>query len=162
MDGTAVAPGLLMKKTTIAVCWMAGALAVSGCSTVRGGKSGQQLSSTGPTIVSVDTRPGTFELNEALQPTQDSEVVAQIKDFTSEISEVKLQFVNVPMEIPMDHVGGTTWRAVLTPEQLRSLAVAGETMNYDANVIARNEDGLSTVSADPVEIEVRAPERVTG
>ena len=58
----------------------------------------------------------------------------------------------------MENVGGTTWKAELTPQQIRTLAVGGETMSYEANVVARNKEGMVAVSPTPVEITVKTPE----
>ena len=100
----------------------------------------------------------TPKLDRSLQPTQQAEVIAEVKDFTSNVTEVRLRFVRVPMEIRMQNIGGTTWRAQLTPKQLQTLAVGGQTMTYEANVIARNREGLIGVSKEPVEVAVSAPD----
>ncbi len=159
--GTRVAIPSLMKTKSkwLALSYAVIALSVaSGCSTIKGEKSAQNLNSNGPTVVSVTSRPGTVELNQQLQPQQKAEIVAEVKDFTSKITDVNLRFLNVPMTLPMTHVGGTTWSASLSPEQLKVLAVGGQTINYTANVIARNEDGQTAVSQDPVTVSVKTPD----
>lgn len=134
------------------------AFMLGACSTFGSkGASSDQLSSTGPSIVSVTTKPSTFELNQSWQPMAPAKVIAQVKDFTSNISEVRIRFSLVPLQIQMNHVGGTTWEATLTPQQLQTLAVGGETIKYQANIIARNEDGLITVSPSSLAINVKAP-----
>src|SRR5688572_5545221 len=85
---------------------------VSGCSTLKPGNTGEELAASGPTVVDVRVNPETIELNKSLQPTSQAEVLAEVKDFTSPIKNVKLRFTRVPLEIPMQHIGGTTWRAV--------------------------------------------------
>ena len=113
---------------------------------------------SGPTVVSARAEPGTIELNRDRQPTRPAEVIADIKDFTSKVTDVKLQFTNLPLEIPMENIGGSTWRAQISPRQLEMLAVSGRTTRYEANVIVRNEDGKTGMSKNPVEVAVKAPE----
>jgi len=132
----------------------------SGCSTFgKGNKtSANDLAANGPTIVDARTNPGTFELNRNLQAAGPTEILAEVKDFTSNIDEVRLRFVNVPMEIPMKNIGGSTWRAELSAEQLKKLAVGGQTMQYQVNVIAKNADGQTAVSREPIQVSVKAPD----
>ena len=138
-------------------------LPLAACSTLSGGssKTGQDLAANGPTVVDARTNPGTFELNKQLQATSPTEVLAEVKDFMSKITEVKLRFVNALLEVPMTNIGGSTWRAVLTPEQLKQLAVGGQTMNYQAQVIATNEDGITNVSQQALNVSVKAPDLAT-
>ena len=129
------------------------------CSSMPGqSESSQNLSANGPTILNARTQPGTIELNTALQPNQPAEILADVKDFNSTITDVKLRFVHVPLELPMKNIGGTTWRAQLSPKQLQLLAVSGKTMKYDANIIAKNEAGQTAVSGEPVTVAVKTPE----
>ena len=130
----------------------------SACSTLKGEKSAANISTTGPTVVSAKSQPSTFELDRQMQPTSGADVVAEVKDYSSNIAEVNLRFIHVPMTVPMTHIGGTTWSAHFTPEQLKVLAVGGQTIAYDANVIARNEDGQTAVGADTVKIAVKTPD----
>jgi hypothetical protein len=133
-------------------------LAVSGCSTLGGSQSsGQALNTQGPTVLNARTNPSTIELNKSWQPTSQAEVLAEVKDFNSDIKDVKLRFDRAPIEIPMQHVSGTTWRAELSPDQLKTLAVAGQTMRYDANIIVTNADGQVAMSPSPVQVAVSAP-----
>jgi len=125
---------------------------------MQGGKSGQDLARTGPTVLNARVNPSTIELNRNMQPSQAPEILAEVKDFNSKITEVKLRFIHAPMEISMQNVGGTTWKATLSPEQVKALAVGGQTMRYEANIIARNEDGDMSVSSDPVEVAVKTPD----
>jgi hypothetical protein len=72
------------------------------------------------------------------------------------VTDVQLQFVNAPLVVPMQKIGGTTWRAELTPDQLRKLAVNGKTMKYRATVVAHDSSGL-VVSSKPLELAIAAP-----
>ncbi len=153
-----------MNKNTILSLknqWFLPALLIgvagAGCSSM-GNKSGEKIASTGPTVVTTKTEPKTIELNQSFQPQQPATVTAEVKDFTSKVTDVRLRFVRVPMEIRMENIGGTTWKADLTPQQIRTLAVGGETMSYEANVVARNVEGMVAVSPSPVEITVKTPE----
>jgi hypothetical protein len=132
-----------------------GLLAASGCST---GKSGQEIAATGPTIVDYKATPGTVELKGNLQPTAPAEIFADVKDFHANVTDVKVRFVHVPLEIPMKRLAGSTWHAVLTPDQLRKLAVTGQTMKYDANIIAMNDNGETSTSRSPLQIAIKTPE----
>jgi hypothetical protein len=138
----------------------AGALLVAnGCSSLPGqSESGKSISSTGPTVLNARAEPSTVELNRNLQPIQNAEIVADVKDFTSKVTSVKLRFVDVPIQVPMENIGGTTWRAQLSSGQLRALAVSGKTINYDANIIAKNEKGQTAMSSSPVTVAVAAPD----
>lgn len=134
--------------------------ALNGCSSMIGssGPSDKEISSRGPTVLYVRAQPGTIELNRNLQPTQSAEVLADVKDFRDKVTEVKLRFVNVPLEIPMKNVGGTTWRAELTAAQLKKLAVSGETIRYETEVVAKNSKGQIAVSDKPAVVAIKAPE----
>jgi hypothetical protein len=132
------------------------ALSVGGCSS--GQKSGQDIMASGPTITNVEAKPSTVELNRNLMPDRAPEILADVKDFKSTIQDVKLKFTHVPIQVPMQNIGGTTWRGVLTSKQLQSLAIAGKTAKYDASVVARNEQGQMAVSEKPVTISVKAPD----
>src|SRR6185437_9169558 len=69
-----------------------------GCST--GQQSPIQLSNNGPTVVGARSVPGVVVLNRNLQPQQPAEVLADVKDFKSNILDVRLKFNDVPMDIP--------------------------------------------------------------
>ena len=116
------------------------------------------MASSGPTVVDAKTNPGTFELSSDFKPTQTATIVADVKDFTAKVTDVNLRFLHVPMEIPMQNIGGTTWRAQLSSEQLKTLAVGGQTIKYDVNVVAKDEDGMTAVSKEPINIAVKAPD----
>lgn len=119
---------------------------------------GKDIASTGPTIMNARTTPTTIQLNQNLQPTEKPTVTADVKDFNNRVSDVKLKFIHVPVEVPMQNLGGTTWRATLTPEQLQLLAVSGRTVRYEANVVASNDKGQTAITQTPITIQIRAPE----
>jgi hypothetical protein len=131
--------------------------AANGCSSM-GKTESKELSSSGPTVMNARAEPSTVELNRNLQPIQDSEILADVKDFRGKVTDVRLKFVHVPVTIPMENIGGTTWRAKLSPQQLRSLAVSGKTISYDANIVARNDQGQTATSSSTVSVAVKAPE----
>lgn len=132
------------------------------CSTmsdaVHGSSEGKEVAAAGPTVMNVRTEPSTVELNRDLQPLQPAEVLADVKDFRSNITEVKLQFTHVPLEIPMENIGGTTWRTQLTPRQLQMLAVSGRTIKYEATIMAKNAEGQVASSKTPVEVSIKSPD----
>jgi hypothetical protein len=131
-------------------------LAASSCS--FGQKKGESLAPSGPTVVSVRANPSTVELDRDYNARTSAEILAEVKDFTGPVSEVRLNFTNAPLQIPMEHVSGTTWRATLSPEQLRSLAVGNQTTTYKADVSARSASGATAVSERPVQISVKGPD----
>jgi hypothetical protein len=136
------------------------ALFTYGCSSLPGSTSGKDISSagSGPTVVNARVTPSTIELNRNMQPMTPAEILADVKDFQSPVKEVKLRFLHVPLQIPMERVSGTTWRAILTPEQLQMLAVSGKTITYEATVIARDERGQTSVSQSPITVAIKAPD----
>src|SRR6185437_14850888 len=127
-----------------------------GCST--GQQSPVQLSSNGPTIVNARSAPTVVVLNRDLQPNQPAEFLADVKDFKSNILDVRLKFSDVPMEIPMENIGGTTWKDELTPQQLQQLAISGKTVKYQASIIARNTKGDTATSTEPVTVAIETPD----
>jgi hypothetical protein len=108
------------------------------------------------------TTPTTIQLNQNLIPTERPAITADVKDFNHKVSDVRLKFIHVPVEIPMEKVEGTTWRATLSTEQLQLLAVTGRTVRYEANVIANNEKGQTAISQVPITISIKAPELPIG
>lgn len=112
----------------------------------------------GPTVIYAHTEPSVVELNRDLQPLRPAEVIADVKDFSSPVTQVSLRFLKVPIEIPMHNIGGSTWRAELTPKQLQDLAVSGRTVRYDAIVVTKNEDGDVGRLKRPVQVAVKAPD----
>jgi hypothetical protein len=149
----------VMVLTGLAILTLA-----SGCATFRGEKTtqGKDIAASGPTVLNAHAMPGTIELNRNLQPMRAAEVLADVKDFQSTVVDVKMRFQHVPLEIPMKNIGGTTWRAELTPRQLQMLAVSGQTMKYDVDIIAKNQEGTVGVSKSPVTLEIKSPDMATG
>lgn len=135
---------------------------INACSTGQGGgvggKQAKEISATGPTVLNVHSTPSTIELNKNLEPNAPAEVFADVKDFTSKITDVKLRFTHIPLEIPMEHVAGTTWKVQLSNDQLKKLAVAGQTITYDFEVIAANENGEISSNREPVQVAIKTPE----
>ena len=136
---------------------------LAGCASTSGQpESGKDIASTGPTIMNARTTPVTIQLNQHMLPTEKPAVTADVKDFNHKIADVKLKFIHVPVEVPMENLGGTTWRATLTPEQLQLLAVTGKTVRYEANVVASNDKGQTAITQAPITISIKAPELPTG
>ncbi len=137
----------------------AATLIASGCSSSPFSRStgGEELSQTGPTVLNARTEPGTFEVTRTLRPIQTPTILAEVKDMTAEVNTVRIMFNNAPIMIPMERVAGTTWRATLTPEQIKRLAVSGKTMKYDASIVATNSKGRQSQSAT-LDVRVKAPE----
>jgi hypothetical protein len=127
-----------------------------GCSSMKG-KSSEEMAANGPTIVDAKTDPGTFELTRNLKPKTATDIYANVKDFNSNVQTVKLRFTYVPLELNMKPMAGSIWHASLSPKELKRLAVMGQTIRYQADVIATSKDGKVTVSKSPVEIAVKAP-----
>jgi len=129
---------------------------LAGCSS--GTKASQEFAATGPSVLDAKTNPGTFDLNSNLEPVSLTQVVANVKDFQNKVTDVRLRFVHVPLEIPMKETSPSTWVATLSANQLKQLGVNGHTMKYEANVIARDNQGQTGISKQPIEISVRAPD----
>ncbi|MFL5815064.1 MAG: hypothetical protein ACJ763_15925 [Bdellovibrionia bacterium] len=133
-------------------------MASSGCSTIKGGKSGSDLASNGPTVVQTKTDPSTIQLDTSLAANQPANVYADVKDFTSPVQDVRLRFIHVPLELKMHNLSGSTWQATIPADALKKLAVSGQTMRYQADVIARDADGRVATTQKPIDIAVKAPE----
>ena len=121
-------------------------------------ESAKNIAQTGPTVLNAHADPGTFELNNQLRATQKNQVLADVKDFNSKVVDVKLNFSQIPLSVPMKNVGGTTWAAQLSPDQLKSLAVSGKTMKYEGTVVAKDEAGNTATSNSPISIWINTPE----
>jgi hypothetical protein len=117
-----------------------------------------KISSEGPTIVYVRSEPEVVQLNRDLQPMETAQVIADVKDFKSVITNVTLTFENTPISIPMENIAGTTWRAEITPSQIEMLSVVGKTARYNAIVTAKNADGKTVTSPNPVTVAIQTPE----
>jgi len=134
--------------------------AMSSCSSgfLSKGDKAENISQTGPTVSFARFDPSTVEMNGALQALKPAEILADVKDFNSKVTDVKAQFTNVPIEIAMQNIGGTTWRGELTTEQLQMLAVSGKTIKYDANIIAKDDHGVSVQTQKSFEVAIKAPD----
>lgn len=137
-----------------------GILVLSGCSSTpfSSSKNAQNISATGPTILDAKTNPGTVELNADLKAPQNPQIFADVKDFNSPVKEVRARFIHVPIELSMNQLAGTTWEASLTPDQVKQLAVAGQTMHYQANIVATDADGRVAVTQSPIDIAIKSPD----
>ncbi|OFY99724.1 MAG: hypothetical protein A2Z97_05020 [Bdellovibrionales bacterium GWB1_52_6] len=122
------------------------------------GNSGKDISPSGPTVINQRAVPDSIEIGKDMATPKAPEFLADIKDFNAQVSDVRVRFLHVPLEVPMQNIGGTTWRASLTPRQVQDLAVSGESMRYEANIIATNTDGQTAVSTSPVSITIKAAE----
>ena len=151
---------------TLASTFTLAALLAAGCSSVpfQGGVSGNQMASQGPTILNARTEPGVIHMTKNLEPVGPYQVLADVKDFTGNVTNVTLKFSNVPLQVPMQKIAGSTWGATLTPQQLRMLSVAGETARYQANIIATDSNGQSAMNSSPLTVAVATPQigNVTG
>src|SRR4051794_861231 len=102
-----------IKSPVIQVALIATAalLVGNGCSTLMPGQteSSKEMSAAGPTVLNPHVEPSVVELNRNLQPKTTPEILADVKDFRGRVKEVRVQFTHVPLEIPMENVGGTTW-----------------------------------------------------
>lgn len=133
-------------------------LSFSSCSSApKHEQENVQLSANGPTVVNARAEPGTILLNGDLQPITPSKVLAEVKDFKSPVVETHLKFADVPLDVPMENIGGTTWKAELTPPELQMLAVSGKTVNYSANIVAQNAQGAVSDSK-PLTLTVKTPD----
>jgi hypothetical protein len=149
--------------TLITLLTLGTSLGVIGCASMSNPiETGRDIASTGPTVLNAKSNPATIQLNQNLQPTQAAEITADVKDFNHKISEVKLKFIHVPVEVQMQNLGGTTWRATLSAEQLQMLAVTGKTVKYEANIVANNDKGQTGITQSPLNISIKAPELRTG
>lgn len=132
---------------------------LTGCSSMPWNKeSAGEIATSGPTVLNAHTEPGTFELNKQLKPSETNKVVADVKSFKATVAEVKLNFIEIPLSIPMKNVGGTTWVAEMSADQLKRLAVSGKTMKYEARVEVKDASGKTATSKDPVEILIKTPD----
>lgn len=117
-------------------------------SSLRDEKAQKMVS--GPTILNPQINSPVVNLNRDLKPSQNPEIIADIKDLTSDIDKVivritaadrsdpNMKFLRAPLEIAMSHRAGTTWFAKLSDEDLQKLAVNGQNLNYQISIFARN------------------------
>jgi hypothetical protein len=151
---------MFSKKLLFVLALPIGAVFGASCSSgpLATGKSDKDVAVNGPTVLDAKTSPATFELNRKLQAQSGAEVIAEVQDFEAPITKVNLRFVRVPLTVPMTHVRGSTWSAQLTPAQLKMLAVNGQTIRYQANVVAESADGRTSTTQNPITVAVKSPD----
>jgi hypothetical protein len=131
------------------------ALGVSSCSSF-GHKSeeGKDLAASGPTVTNSRINPGTIVLDRKFRANQPAEILAEVKDFGSKINHVSFRLNEVPLEIELRNVAGSTYRAEINPEQLKKLAVGNQTTTYTGTIVAKNAKGqVATSSSLPLAIQ---------
>jgi hypothetical protein len=133
-------------------------LSLAGCSSSpRATDQPIVMNENGPNVLNARAEPELVQLNRDLQPEEPGEIVADVKDFKNPVTSVQLKFQNVPVQVPMENIGGTTWKGELTPSQLHMLAVQGQTVVYKANVIATDAAGLSAQNSQALDLLVSTP-----
>jgi hypothetical protein len=138
----------------LAALALLGATCMGGCATH---KSLVEEASRGPVIINPHSAPDKIELNRFLQARQPQQFLADIKDFSAPVTEARLQLANTGIVVPLERVGGTTWRGELSSQQIKQLAISGKTIQYEGRVIARDQNGVVGTSKDPVQIAIAAP-----
>jgi hypothetical protein len=154
------------STASLLMCVVTGFTLFTGCSSASKNHESPgkaiELSSEGPTVLNARSEPQVITLNRDLQPNRPGEVIADVKDLKSPVTDVKVQFKDLPLEVPMERVGGSTWRAELTPQQIQMLAVSGKTVKYKATVIAKDDQGVTAQSHETIEVAVQAPDLGSG
>lgn len=132
----------------------------SGCSSSQPANPNTvQLNKDKPTVLNARSEPETIVMNSDMQPVAPVTVIADVKDFSAAVTDVHLKFDTVPLDVPMERMGtSTNWKADLTPQQLQMLAISGQTVKYKTSIVARNADGKSATSTQPLYLSVKAPE----
>jgi len=146
---------------SVAIISLIASLGLGCASAGTKGKTGKDISPSGPTVMNERAVPDSVEFSKTAGTPKSPEILADVKDFNAEVSDVRVRFLHVPLELTMQNIGGTTWRASLTPKQLQDLAVTGETMRYEANVIATNNQGQTAVSTSPITLTIKAADVAT-
>jgi hypothetical protein len=148
---------IILKSAALVSGFAATVSLVAGCSSGSLARTtDKDIAVNGPTVVDARTDPSTFELNRELT-IKGAEIVAEVQDFDAGIKSVQLHFARVPLDIPMSHVAGNTWHAMLTDKQLKKLAIDGQTMRYEAYVVASDKNGRTSTSPKSVIVAVKAP-----
>ncbi|MDR3608678.1 MAG: hypothetical protein P4M08_15045 [Oligoflexia bacterium] len=153
----------------------------SGGGTQAAGQTAER-SAAGPAIIRPRTVTPILVMTPDLRLAKTPNIVAEIKpvDPTSKVSSANLQLVldqtmvkgtssestlRQPLLVQMKPVAGTTWGASLTDDQLKKLAINGQEVNYIGRIIAKSDNGGTTVSEDIVRLTIAAPpvvEKSTG
>jgi hypothetical protein len=151
---------------------ISGGLACSSASKQAPGKA--EEAGSPPAVVNPHVEPQSVSLNEKFEVSQPVDVIADVKSIDSGLDKVslrmffspdteeKLKFFKRPVEFEMQRVGGTTWRARLTKNELAPLAISGQTLKYQGQVYAKNDRGQITVSGQPVELTIKTAPVVEG
>lgn len=142
-----------------------------GCSTSQTTQQQRQLEAKGspPVVTNPRVEPKQVNLSEDLSSGRPVDILADVKTFDSPVDQVKMRlnfapstdqnvrFFKRPVEVELHRQVGTTWRARLSPSELRALAINGETITYLGQIYAKNDRGQITVSGQPVEFTIQAP-----
>jgi hypothetical protein len=151
-------PGLQQKSWTGSFLILVFLLATQGCSSpAPKPELGKDLAAIGPSILHIQLVPQVITLDSQLNATPLPQVTADVKDFRSKVTQVILRFKHIPLEMPLEPIGGTTWRAIFSTDQLQNLAVTGGSVRYEATLVAKNQLGETTESNPPFVITIRAP-----
>jgi hypothetical protein len=152
-------------------------IGAAACSTPSGStQQDQKVAEAGapPVVVNPRAEPKMVNLSEGLSTPKPVEVFADVKTFDAGLDKVSLRltfspeteqrmkFFKKPIEMRMENVGGTTWRARLTNRELEMLAINGESITYQGQILAQNDRGQITMSGEPIEITIHAPAVVDG
>jgi hypothetical protein len=147
------------KLTTLgAFLFAVGLSSMAACSSMSGNKAATEIADTGPSVINARVNPGTVELTRYMNPKQNVEILAEVKDFQANVSDVRVRFKEAPVELKMKNVGGSTWRAELPANQIKRLAVGNQTTVYQAEVIARDSNGKVGMSQEPLKVSIKAPD----
>jgi hypothetical protein len=134
-------------------------LFLASCSSSPQNPNTVELYKNAPTVLNARSEPSVVIMNSDMEPVTPTQVFADVKDFSSPVVDVRLKFNDVPIEVPMQRVGTTSvWKTELTPQQLQMLAISGDTVKYKATVIAKDMNGNSTQTAQPLFVTVKAPQ----
>jgi hypothetical protein len=143
------------------------ALLSSACAATSKTEAHPRIAPGGPAILNPRAQPGFVDLRNRPAMGGKPEISAEVLDARSRIDTVRLRlyfsdgvderirYFKAPLDIEMKPVGGAKWHAILDDRQLNLLAIAGESLTYNARVIARDEQGRVCVSNTPFEVTIR-------
>jgi hypothetical protein len=163
-------------KVALAFISMGLMIGALGCSSEPKQSPGEGAENLGapPVVLNPRAEPKQVNLNEKFEVSRPIDVFADVKSFNSSIDKVKLRlsfapeteekmkFFKNPVEVKMERLSGTTWKAHLDQSQLRKLAINGQSLKYRGQVYAQNDRGQITVSGQPVEITIKASPAMEG
>lgn len=151
-----------MNNNRFVLCALVLGFSFAGCSTVKekvgGGESTEGMAAAGPTVLNPRVNPDTLELNRNMKAMETMEILAEVKDFSAPVTDVRVKFDQVPMEVTMKSMGGTTWRAELNDEQIQKLAIGNQTTRYEGKIVATNSLGKVAVGEETVSVKIKAPD----